>query len=320
MDQILAGNTNAATGTCPVAPPAPTPLPAVTRDCFSEFLPTSDWLGFLGDRTMSFRLTARDGRLGGGGIGRADTTVTLAPFAGPFLVTSHSIPQSLYGSSPQTITWSVAGTDVAPVDVANVKITLSTDGGATFPYVLAESTPNDGSAGVVLPDVTADRARIKVEAVGNAFFDVNRVDVKIVAPPTVPVGGTVSPTLALSLGGPGTFGAFAPGVANDYDAAIPATVVSSAGDAALSVADRSTTAPGHLVNGAFSLPSALQAKAKAGPFSTVGSAPATLLTYSAPVSNGKVEIGLRQHIGANDALRTGSYSKTLTFTLSTTAP
>ncbi len=31
-------------------------------------------------------------------------------------------------------------------------------------------------------------------------------------------------------------------------------------------------------------------------------------------------ITLRQHIGANQPLRTGSYSKTLTFTLSTTTP
>jgi hypothetical protein len=33
-----------------------------------------------------------------------------------------------------------------------------------------------------------------------------------------------------------------------------------------------------------------------------------------------VAINLSQHIGANEALRTGSYSKTLTFTLSTTQP
>jgi hypothetical protein len=31
-----------------------------------------------------------------------------------------------------------------------------------------------------------------------------------------------------------------------------------------------------------------------------------------------VAIGFEQHIGANDPLRTGGYSKTLTFTLSTT--
>ena len=31
-------------------------------------------------------------------------------------------------------------------------------------------------------------------------------------------------------------------------------------------------------------------------------------------------IGFKQSIGANDALRTGTYGKTLTFTLSTTSP
>ena len=47
------------------------------------------------------------------------------------------------------------------------------------------------------------------------------------------------------------------------------------------------------------------------------------MTYahrSAPVSNDPVTIGLRQSIAATDALRSGTYAKTLTFTLSTTAP
>ena len=43
-------------------------------------------------------------------------------------------------------------------------------------------------------------------------------------------------------------------------------------------------------------------------------------TYSAPVSNDVATIAFTQHIGANDALRTGTYAKTLTFTLSTTTP
>ena len=38
------------------------------------------------------------------------------------------------------------------------------------------------------------------------------------------------------------------------------------------------------------------------------------------MSNDPVTIGLKQSIGATDPLRTGTYSKTLTFTLSTTAP
>ncbi len=140
------------------------------------------------------------------------------------------------------------------------------------------------------------------------------------------VGATVPATLGLTLGTPGAFGAFQPGVEKDYSAGTTANVITTAGDAALSVADPAANAPGHLVNGTFSLPSAVQAKASspAGTgstaFAAVSATPLTLLTYSDPVSNDPVTITFNQHIGQSDALRTGSYSKTLTFTLSTTNP
>ena len=73
------------------------------------------------------------------------------------------------------------------------------------------------------------------------------------------VGGTVPATLALTLGTPANFGPFTPGLQKDYFATTTATVTSTAGDATLTVADPSATAPGHLVNGTFSLPEALQA-------------------------------------------------------------
>jgi len=38
------------------------------------------------------------------------------------------------------------------------------------------------------------------------------------------------------------------------------------------------------------------------------------------VSNDPVTITFKQAIGSGDALRTGTYSRTLTFTLSTTTP
>jgi hypothetical protein len=94
----------------------------------------------------------------------------------------------------------------------------------------------------------------------------------------------------------------APGVAQEYTASTAANVISTAEDASLAVSE-----PGHLTNGSFSLPEALR----------VDIAPNS---WSGPVSNGASTITFRQHIGANDALRTGSYSKTLTFTLSTTHP
>ena len=177
LAQILINNTNAATGGCtPFTGVWPTPVPFPDVDCYSEFLPTADWVGFTNDRTMTFRFTARDIRSGGGGVGNADTRVTIAPAAGPFLVTSQATAESVAAGSSQAITWNVAGTDLAPVSTANVKISLSLDGGWTYPNVLAESTPNDGSESIVLPNVDSDHARVKVEAVGNVYFDISATD------------------------------------------------------------------------------------------------------------------------------------------------
>jgi hypothetical protein len=136
-----------------------------------------------------------------------------------------------------------------------------------------------------------------------------------------PVGGSVPATLSLTLGTPSAdLGAFIPGVAGVYSSSMPANVISTAGDAALSVSDPSANAPGHLVNGSFVMLQALQARANAGAFAPLGAGPVTLLTYAAPVSNDPVTIAFRQNVAANDALRTGTYGKTLTFTLSTTTP
>ena len=79
-------------------------------------------------------------------------------------------------------------------------------------------------------------------------------------------------------------------------------MISTAADAALTVSD-----PGHLMNGTFALPEPLR----------VEIAPAT---WAGPVSNAAATITFHQHIGPRDRLRTGTYARTLTFTLSTTNP
>lgn len=126
------------------------------------------------------------------------------------------------------------------------------------------------------------------------------------------VGGEVPSTLALTLGTPASFGPFTPGVAREYTASTTATVVSTAGDAALTAADPSSTAPGRLVNGAFALASPLQVAGTP--------LPSTVKSYTGPVSNDDVAIEFKQPIAADEPLRTGTYAKTLTFTLSTTNP
>ena len=81
------------------------------------------------------------------------------------------------------------------------------------------------------------------------------------------------------------------------------------------------------MNGTFALPSKLQVSASSlGGTATAGGPvggsanPTSVLTYNAPKSNDIVTLSFKQTIGRTDALRTGSYSKSLTFTLSTTTP
>lgn len=174
LAQILANQTNAETGNCS----------ALTGDaqlnCNSEFLPTADYVGTAGVNAsparLNMRLTARDGR---GGVNSADTVLTLAPGAGPFLVTAPNTGVTLDGAEPTTITWNVANTNAAPVNTSDVRVLLSTDGGQTWPTVLRSSTPNTGSVTLTMPNVATTQARVRVEAVGNVFFDVSNANFTI---------------------------------------------------------------------------------------------------------------------------------------------
>jgi len=179
------------------------------------------------------------------------------------------------------------------------------------------------------PAVTAQLVRVLVTKATNPSRAVGIKEIQLFdtqSQTQVPgtVGGTVPATLGLTLGTAPSFGSFTPGKAQDYFASTTANVVSTAGDAMLSVADPSSDHTGHLVNGTFFLPQPLQARARKADtqgtaYNDVGSG-LNLLTWIEPVSNDPVTIEFKQTIGANDALRTGSYSKTLTYTLSTTNP
>ncbi len=174
-----------------------------------------------------------------------------------------------------------AGTDTTHAAVYSIAVPVAA---AKRPLWIRLSSPTSGNAAIHLFAIALDGRRVvSVSAPGD-------------------VGGVVPPTLSLSLDAPASFGAFTPGVDRDYTATMSANVVSTAGDAALTVSDA-----GHLANGGFSLPAPLR----------VELAPAS---WTGPVSNAAVSLTFRQHIGTTDGLRTGSYTKTLTFTLSTTTP
>ena len=146
-----------------------------------EILPTVN-------RTANFRATARDNRAGGGGVNYDAMVLTFA--GAPFRVTAPNGGETIGCGCTRDVTWDVGGGSVAPT----VNIRLSLDGGNTFPTVLAAATPNDGSQAVVLPCTPSSSARIKVEAVGNIFFDVSNANFSL---------QNVAPTVTLTaLGGP----------------------------------------------------------------------------------------------------------------------
>ena len=159
-------------------------------------------------RTLNFRLTVRDNAPFSsntlspevGQTSFADVVITVSGTSGPFAVTAPNTAVSWGVGTTQNVTWSVGSTDLAPINVVNVKISLSTDGGQTFPIVLAETTPNDGTHPVVIPNNIGNTARIKIEAIGNIFFDISNANFNIITAPLCgdPIGLTTASITANS--------------------------------------------------------------------------------------------------------------------------
>jgi hypothetical protein len=161
---------------------------------FGESLPTTN-------RTMNFRVTVRDNHVGGGGVGTAATQVSVVSTSGPFAITQPNAVTSWQAGANHTVTWDVANTASLPINCANVRVLLSIDGGLSFQYTLAASTPNSGTASVVLPNTPTSSARIKVEAIGNIFFNISLPNFTITPstslPPTLLTEANTNRAIAL---------------------------------------------------------------------------------------------------------------------------
>jgi hypothetical protein len=161
---------------------------------FGESLPTTS-------RTMTFRVTARDNHAGGGGVNTGAMRVNVVSSSGPFIVTQPSSGTNWLAGSTQTVTWNVANTSNAPINCSSVRVLLSVDGGSSFPYTLASGTPNTGAATINVPNTPTSSARVKVEAVGNIFFNISLPNFTITpnttSPPTLLTEGNSNRAIAL---------------------------------------------------------------------------------------------------------------------------
>lgn len=179
-----------------------------TNYATGEFLPTTS-------RNMKFRVTVRDNAAGGGGQAFASCVVKSIANSGPFAITSFNTPTELVSGAQQSLRWSVSRTGPGTlVNCANVRISLSTNGGTNFTHILAESATNNGVFDFIVPTVSTEAARFKVEALENIFFDISDTNL-VIRPPIVSndffgAAAAIGPSLPFSVSGT-TSGATAEG-------------------------------------------------------------------------------------------------------------
>lgn len=138
--------------------------------------PSSTWEVLpspVANRTLNFVLTARDNNPEGGQTKSDAITVTVNASAGPFTISSLGTDGISWAlNSTQTITWTVNNTNTL-TGATNVNILLSTDGGLTYPTVLASNVPNNGSADIIVPNTAEPHCRIMVKPTDNVFYAIS---------------------------------------------------------------------------------------------------------------------------------------------------
>ncbi|WP_300565168.1 reprolysin-like metallopeptidase [Flavobacterium sp.] len=143
-------------------------------------------------RTLNFRVTVRDNApysstapIKIGQTNFDDMKVTVSAAAGPFVLNIPSATALSYAvGTNQSVTWNVANTNTGAVNTPYVDLYLSTDGGNTYPILLASKVPNDGAETVSIPNNVGTTNRIMAKGFGNVFFDISNNNFAITAPPS----------------------------------------------------------------------------------------------------------------------------------------
>jgi len=131
-------------------------------------------------RDMSFRSTVINFNAAYGCAGEDDVEIAVDASDRPFVVTDPNDGNQWSAGQTAQVQWDVAETDGAPYNSQLMDILLTTDGGATF-QTLTANTANDGLAEVQVPAQTTSSARIMVRSKDNVFYNVSQEDFSIVS-------------------------------------------------------------------------------------------------------------------------------------------
>lgn len=127
-------------------------------------------------RTMNFRAVVRDNRDEAGCVAQENFVINTQN-CGAFEFTNLNTATSLTANGTNTVnlTWNTA----ACVPTANIRILFSTDGGKTFPHIISNSTANDGTETMIVPNLATCDGRFMIEALGNIYFNINKGKIDI---------------------------------------------------------------------------------------------------------------------------------------------
>ena len=255
------------------------------------------------------------------------------------LIANGKVAAGAVGSSDPPADYGTAATrqTVFALNGAAATTTENPDGSITIGNLAPSGTPAAAPVGYLSTSGPFDGVRpwFTIDRPNQQFsvtFAPKTADPEPDPDPEPPVGsdqgldvnGSVSDALSLTLNATSaSLGSFVPGVAANYDASVTGTATST-GPSVLSVRDAGAN-PGFLLNGSTPLASALKvcATSSTSPacsYSSLGATAQQLLAFGSSAAATPLTVGLRQSIGAGDALTAGTYGKSLTFTLSAGTP
>jgi hypothetical protein len=195
-DEMDAGGANGATDSSTIGsdlPDGSNPLfrsflPKRTADRYfprlSQILTQQQDLGETlpqSSRILNFRLTVRDGE---SGVANDDISIQVDGAQGPFKITGGELNRSstYTGGESHTLEWSTANTEASCPTVHISLLSLSPDDppatfctmrDSGFDQLSLGDFTNNGSATIVLPDISINRARVMISCTNNIFFAIS---------------------------------------------------------------------------------------------------------------------------------------------------